>query len=259
MQSEPPRPILSKISVPTSLASPSLAGALGSAGRRLPLKILAIETSVRSWRIALLEHDNVLTRPRDEHSTALSRALLPTIQSALDECGWSARQIELIAVTRGPGTFTGLRVGITAAKTLAYALACPLVACNTLEVIAAGVAEAAGWPQNGSVLSMMDAQRGEFIAGLFRIRGDWSLEAEGPSRIMTGDELDSLPIGATFAGPALAHWTPSSNRLLADRTHWQPDPRVLGRLAERNFSRGIIDDPFSLVPEYARPSYAEER
>ncbi len=224
------------------------------------MKVLAIETSTRAWRVAVLDGGQILAQPESNANLPISKALLPQIQAAIVSAGLSPDRLDLIAVSHRPGAFTGLRVGITAAKTLAYAVGCPLVACSSLEVLAAAVAVANDWQADQEICAIIDAQRGEFYFGRFRFRSPWAAELVSPVTIKTPQELAAESWNNTLlTGPALLHWTPTTNTPLAARNLWQPDASVLGQLAQHQFQRGVSHDPFALVPEYVRPSYAEEK
>ncbi len=224
------------------------------------MKVLAIETSTRAWSVAVLDGAQILARPETNPNLPISKALLPQIQAAIVSAGLGPDRLDLIAVSHGPGAFTGLRVGITAAKTLAYALKLPIVACSSLEVLAAGVAAAQNWPADQEICVIIDAQRDEFFFGRFRFPAPWSAELVSPVTIKTPQALESESWNRTIlTGPALHRWTSPNHILLSAPALWQPDASVLGNLAQHYFKRGIIHDPFALVPEYFRPSYAEEK
>jgi tRNA threonylcarbamoyladenosine biosynthesis protein TsaB len=224
------------------------------------LKTLAIESSIRSWSVALVDDDALAARPDIDPSAPISKALLPGIRTALADAGWTSSQIELIAVDCGPGSFTGLRVGVTAAKTLAYGLDCPLVPCGALEVLAAMVAESIEWSNGKLIRTCMDAERSEIFSGLFRVVGRWELETVQPVAIEKPDALSQLldddPI---VSGPALVKWTPPPTIEVAERGIWFPNAVALARFAQRQFARGLSADPFAVEPQYYRPSYADEK
>ncbi len=224
------------------------------------MKVLAIETSTRAWSVAVLDGAQILARPEISSNLPISKALLPQIQAAIVTAGLTPNRLDLIAVSLGPGAFTGLRVGITAAKTLAYAVGCPLVACSSLEVLAAAVAVANDWQADQEICVIIDAQRGEFYFGRFRFRSPWAAELVSPVTIKTPQALAAESWNNTLlTGSALLRWTPTTDTPLAARMLWQPDASVLGQLAQHYFERGVSHDPFALVPEYVRPSYAEEK
>jgi tRNA threonylcarbamoyladenosine biosynthesis protein TsaB len=132
--------------------------------------ILCIETATRICSVALGK-DGVLLSARESFDDyAHSRLLTPFIQSVVHDAGISFEQLDAVAVSKGPGSFTGLRIGVSAAKGLCYALDIPLIAVGTLQSMAYGMAalEAAP-PLNGKYLfcPMIDARRMEVYAALY--------------------------------------------------------------------------------------------
>src|SRR5687768_12135976 len=101
------------------------------------MRILALETSGLSGEVALLEGERVIAEQWLDPGQRTARSLAPGMKQILQTAGWQPRDVQLVAVTIGPGSFTGLRVGVTAAKTLAYAVGCEVMGVDTLEVIAA--------------------------------------------------------------------------------------------------------------------------
>lgn len=127
------------------------------------MRILAIDTACNLARVALTE-DGVLQKEitvddKRKHSVKL----LPAIETLLAECGVTPQNLDLIAVTKGPGSFTGLRIGVVTAKTMAYALHVPLVGVNTLDAIAASFADT-----DGIVCPLIDARNIRAYGGFYR-------------------------------------------------------------------------------------------
>ncbi|MCA9264481.1 MAG: tRNA (adenosine(37)-N6)-threonylcarbamoyltransferase complex dimerization subunit type 1 TsaB, partial [Planctomycetales bacterium] len=104
------------------------------------LKVLALETSSFHGSVALLDGQMLLASRALPDDSRSAESLAPTIREVLTSVGVTPRAIELVAVTVGPGSFTGLRVGVTTAKTFAYAVSAAVVGVNTLEVLANQVA-----------------------------------------------------------------------------------------------------------------------
>ncbi|HHT9153513.1 MAG TPA: tRNA (adenosine(37)-N6)-threonylcarbamoyltransferase complex dimerization subunit type 1 TsaB, partial [Candidatus Hypogeohydataceae bacterium YC40] len=101
------------------------------------------------------------------------QALLPSINEIFAELGWRPEDIDLIAVSHGPGSFTGLRIGITCAKTLAYVLEKPLVAVPTLDVLAENVT-----PGQTPICPILDAKRRAVYACIYKpVNGIWQRQA----------------------------------------------------------------------------------
>jgi len=124
--------------------------------------ILSIDTTLPLLSLALVEKGSVITAISSRAEGSRNEKLLPAIDWMLAETGLSMTQIELIAVTRGPGSFTGARIGLATVQGLAMARAVPVCAMGTLE--AAGSAQAA----SGSTLVVSEAGRGEFYGAGYR-------------------------------------------------------------------------------------------
>jgi tRNA threonylcarbamoyladenosine biosynthesis protein TsaB len=163
----------------------------------------------------------------------------------------------LVAVSIGPGSFTGVRVGVTTAKVLAYAAGANVLGVETPAVIAAAVP---GEVQDLSVV--LDAQRGQLVTQRFHRGPDRRLSAEQTWQLTAIDAwLDSLAPGVAVAGPILrrlADRLPDHVRLL-DQAFWSPRAATVGRLALDDYARGRRDDLWKLLPIYFRRSAAEEK
>jgi tRNA threonylcarbamoyladenosine biosynthesis protein TsaB len=103
------------------------------------VKILSLETTDLSGSVAASDSSKLLLELELNSSQRSAQSLAPAIHSLLQQVGWKPADVELVAVTVGPGSFTGLRVGVTAAKTFAYAVGADVLGIDTLETIAANV------------------------------------------------------------------------------------------------------------------------
>src|SRR5207253_3841699 len=133
-------------------------------------RVLVIETSGRAGQAALAHGDAIVAMRRLDEARRHARDLAPAVADMLADRGWRARQLDAIFVSRGPGSYTGLRVGIMSAKTLAYATGCGLLAIDTLAVVARQAPAAA---ERLDVLA--DAQQGKVYTQSFRrnAEGAW--------------------------------------------------------------------------------------
>ena len=221
------------------------------------MRVLALETSLSDGSIAALDGLNLLAELKLPSHQRSAQSLAPAMKSLLDQVGWRPGEVELVAVTTGPGSFTGLRVGITAAKTFAYTTKAEILGVDTLEAICEGC------PAEISTLATaVDAQRGQVVAVTFqRSDGGWRFVA-GPPRLMDLDAwLASIPAGAHAAGPLLGKIAPERlcGVLVVDSRYWLPSAAAVGRLAARHHAGGRRDDLWTLAPRYYRPSAAEEK
>lgn len=221
------------------------------------MRLLAIETSDLVGSLAAFDGANLLAErdlPRNQGS---AQSLAPALRDLLREVGWPPDQLEVVAVTVGPGSFTGLRVGVTTAKVLAYSTRAEVLGIDTLEAIAAGCP-----PEIDHLAVAMDAQRGQVVAGTFRRDPDGWLAASGPWQLADLEPwLAALPAGISLAGPVLSRVSQSlpDGVRLVDPRHWSPKAASVGRVAARRYAAGERGDLWTLVPRYYRRSAAEER
>lgn len=127
------------------------------------MRILAIDTACNLARVALTKDGVLLKEITVDDKRRHSVKLLPAIETLLRDCGVTPKDLDLIAVTKGPGSFTGLRIGVVTAKTMAYALHIPLVGVNTLDAIAASFAE-----EEGIVCPLIDARNTRAYGAFYR-------------------------------------------------------------------------------------------
>jgi len=226
------------------------------------MKTLAIDSSLPAGSVAALSDGRISERQLPEagtHARLIAAALVETSAAV----GWTPADSELIAVVRGPGSFTGLRVGLATAKAMAWAGGATLIGVSGFEVIARRTAAASGQP-NAPIHVAYDAGRGElFVAEVVPAReaaGGWSV---GPARLSgVEDWLQSLPRQARVSGPALAlladRLAARDDLVVAARAAWCPTAADAAAVALLHAAAGEADAPHALVPEYLRPSYADE-
>ena len=222
-------------------------------------RILALETTEKNATVAVWENDRVLSEIRPEGRSAQTFA--PAMQTLLDQVGWKAGDVQCIAVGVGPGSFTGLRVGITAAKMFAYATGAKIIGVDTLLALAVTLKNVAK-----KVSVAVDAQRSEIVAQNFEIRSDGPIPL-GSQRIIPiakwwefGNE-NAEGKNVLFSGPILHRIEKNipAEITLADRSLWEPQAASIAQIAAARFQRNEFDDLWTLVPQYSRPSAAEER
>lgn len=220
---------------------------------------IALETSSKNASLSVHQESETLAERRLDPAFPTTTTLVTQIESALSQARISTSQIDLISLTIGPGSFTGLRVGVTVAKTLAYGLNCSVIGVGTLEVIAAQCWENSQAAADLRIVCVMDAQRGEWFSSSFESSSDGGLVELAPTRIVQPAELLAAISGAAiFTGPALSK-TPIQGFQVADRSVWHPRSTTVARLARARFEQGHRDDVFALRPRYYRPSAAEEK
>ncbi|MEA1937730.1 MAG: tRNA (adenosine(37)-N6)-threonylcarbamoyltransferase complex dimerization subunit type 1 TsaB, partial [Pseudomonadota bacterium] len=131
------------------------------------MRILAFDTSISGCSAAALNDDTVLAGEQVRMERGQSEALIPMIERVLAEAGLAPADLDLIAVTHGPGAFTGLRIGLATARGLALALGIPAVGISTLETIARAVSA----DRDIYRLALIDSKRAEIFAQGFDADG----------------------------------------------------------------------------------------
>lgn len=220
--------------------------------------LLTIDTSTRAGSLALTRGEEVLEEFFARHPGTHSDWLLPELQKVLERRSCRVDDLAAIAVVVGPGSFTGLRVGLATAKGLAMAAALPMVGVSSLATVAAALP-----PGSVPVCALLDARKQEVYAGLFDVRGDVPVplaeECVLPPERLAGSLPDPVCLvgdgalvyrdllagsggaGLTFAPDALA----------------PPRAVVAARLARERLKRGETLAPAGILPRYIRPSEAE--
>jgi len=221
------------------------------------MKLLALETSGLSGSVALWADGTVTERSLATEGRRHAQTLIAELKALLDESGVKLADIDGIAVSIGPGSFTGLRVGVVAAKTLAYAVGCGVLAVDTL----ASFAEAAPseWAR---VHAISDAQRGDVFHGEYQRDAGGHFQLIAPIRIIAGDDFRAgLGPADIVLGPSAKRWTAENSGPQFIHEPWslQPSAANVARCAARLWMAGERSDLWTLAPFYLRPSAAEEK
>ncbi|MDP4086564.1 MAG: tRNA (adenosine(37)-N6)-threonylcarbamoyltransferase complex dimerization subunit type 1 TsaB [Bacillota bacterium] len=224
------------------------------------MTILAIDTSNNALGVAILENEKVL----GEYITNLNKnhsiRIMPAIQTLMNDCERTPSDLTKIVVAKGPGSYTGVRIGVTIAKTLAWTLNIPLVGVSSLEVLASGV----GRYFNGLVSPLFDARRGQVYTGLYQFEDGQLVIVEKDSLVMIEDWVEKLKITSTpilFVGNDVElhynviHQTMGSQAVFASITEKNPRPSELALLGKNKQG----EDIHSFVPNYIRLAEAEAK
>ncbi len=213
--------------------------------------ILAIDTSTDNASLVLVKDGEVLAEANWRCEQNHTVELLPRLVSLLNEAKTGIGAISGVVVARGPGSFNGLRVGISTAKGLAFSLGVPLVGISSLEVVAYGHAET-GLP----VCPILNAGRGEIATASYQRKdNNWrQLVAE---HITTLDALCSrITTKTIFCGEFIPQLTDELKKKLKEKAVIAatnpPRARLLAELGRRRLDAGDYDNPASLQPLYLR-------
>jgi len=221
--------------------------------------LLVLDTSTQRAAIGVLARGETHTLSA-EAGRQHGRDLIPCIQAILGAAHLTLREIDVLGVGLGPGSYTGLRVGVTAAKTIAYATGAALVGLDTLEAIAANA------PLDATRIAVIaDAQRGDlYVAEWVRDCPGGPLQSPQPCQVEPLQSwLRRLDPTAVVLGPALEsaaiRASIPAERLPADPRLNFPDARHLVQLALRAANAEAHADLWNLEPRYLRRSSAEEK
>jgi tRNA threonylcarbamoyladenosine biosynthesis protein TsaB len=219
-------------------------------------RLLILETSGRIGWVAIGQGPELLASRKLDDGRRNARDLAPAVHELLECQNWQTSDLAGVIINVGPGRYTGLRVGIMAAKTLSYATGCALLGIESFAAVAC---------QTPSELNRIDvvgdAQQDKIYHQPFaRENNGW--KALAPLAIRSFPQwVADLPGKCWVTGPGLTKW---ANKLseavsrLAEEV-WDPKPQSLLKLGFARFLAGERDDPFSLEPLYLRPSSAEEQ
>lgn len=222
----------------------------------MSIRILAIETSVDAGSVAAAEGDELIAEAPLDRTVRSAQSLAPTLKQLLDSLGWDPKSIDLVAVDIGPGSFTGTRIGVTTAKTFAYAVEAECLGVQSLQIIAAGA------PKEAAEISVaIDAQRRQVFAANFIRNPETAPQAQGEIQILDNDVwINHLHPGVTVTGPALEKLQEQIPSVvsIASPPSWTPRASALALLAAQHHAAGRRDDLWKLKPLYMRKSAAEE-
>ena len=224
------------------------------------MKILALETSAKAVSAAVSEDGKILCSGYQDTGLTHSRTLMPIVEHILKNTGLTVADMDAIAVAAGPGSFTGIRIGVAAAKGLAFAADKPAVGVSTLAAMARNVAFC-----DGLVICAMDARRQQVYNALFEAK-DGQLTRLTPDRAIAledlAEELRSDPRPKTVVGDGarlcFAHLTEAgiSCRLAPAQLVMQ-NAMSVALEAEAMAAEGKLVSVQALEPVYLRPAQAD--
>ncbi len=228
----------------------------------MPLAVLGIETSGLTGGIALrVDGEPVEERELERAGRRHAQTLILQVHELLTAHGLRPGDMDVCGVSQGPGSFTGLRVGIVFAKTLAWSTGCRLISVDTFEAIAS-----ASGDDVSRVSVVSDAQREQLFEAEY-VRDDsgiWKQQASiqiiDASEWLAG-EGDRRASGCLATGPGLSRLDESELSSIAttDETVWNPRSSIVAAISERRATVEAGADPATLEPFYLRRSAAEEK
>ncbi len=229
--------------------------------RENTMRILAVDTAAAVASVAVMENNVLLGEYSVNHKRTHSQKLMPMMDSLLKDLELKASDMDLFAVSGGPGSFTGLRIGMTTVKALAYAVNKPMVVVPTLDAIACNVVD-----RDCLICPIMDARNNQVFTSVYRWDNEKPVsitEYMGIAVSELADLLMDMNRPVIFAGDAVGLHGPFLADRLGERCRFAPAHQLLPRAASVAYaafikaSAGEITDSFSAVPFYLRKSQAE--
>ncbi|MDE5978014.1 MAG: tRNA (adenosine(37)-N6)-threonylcarbamoyltransferase complex dimerization subunit type 1 TsaB [Turicibacter sp.] len=219
--------------------------------------ILAIDTSNTILSVALVENNGTLIEVCEETKNDHSKRLMPTIDDLFKKVNRSPQELDLIAVAEGPGSYTGVRIGVTVAKMLSWTLNKPLVGISSLEVLARNI-----FNENAYLIPLFDARRQTVFAGVYE--GDFSnvIIEDGHYELQNLlSNLSQYDKKMYFLGNDVVKYWDLIESILGSKAFKveeaclnKPSASVLARLASEKDS---VDNVHQFIPKYHRLPEAE--
>lgn len=219
-----------------------------------PLRMLVIDTATRRAVVAAALAGKVVAARSNEEQTLHAERLLPMVTEVLQQAGWELEQVQLLAIGKGPGSFTGVRVGMACGKGLGFSLSIPVVGIGSLDAMAEAVRS--NYPERTGgetvVVALIDAKKCEVFAAAYDAKG---AIVAGPDHVATRDIakwIEKLGKNVLVAGEVAAQLDLGANSVILDEACDLPHPRAIAKLAEAKWNASKQDEIDSLDPLYVR-------
>jgi tRNA threonylcarbamoyladenosine biosynthesis protein TsaB len=222
------------------------------------MKILAVDTATKSCSVAIIEAGSVCAELTTLKEQTHSKHLMELIHNALGISGFGAADIDGLAVTIGPGSFTGLRIGVSTIKGLAHALDKPVAGISSLDVLAWQCAD-----RSYLICPLLDARKGEVYSATYRYNHD-TLTPKSPETASAPEAaIQKIKEPCVFIGSGAQLYRKRISKVLGDLAHFAPQSQNIIRassvafLSMERFKTHDTVTAADLVPHYIRKSDAE--
>jgi tRNA threonylcarbamoyladenosine biosynthesis protein TsaB len=223
--------------------------------------LLHIETATPLCSVALSQNDQLIRAVESETPNAHSSLLSVYINELLDASGVSMRQLSAVSVSNGPGSYTGLRIGLSTAKGICYGLDIPLIVISTLQILAATeLMENNSLPENGLIIPLMDARRMEVFTAAYSNK---LTEIIAPhALILSSDSYKDLLSAnpCVFIGDGLEKTKPIlsafSNFISGNQRY--PKAEAMAMLAYEKYQKNDFADVAYIEPFYIKEAYTTQ-
>lgn len=227
------------------------------------MKVLAIDASANVVSVALTDNDKLIGEYTINHKKTHSQTLMPMIENLLSACEIEGKNIDLIATTTGPGSFTGLRIGVETAKALAHGWQKPIAGVDTTFAMACNI-EFCG--KDTYIVPIMDAKRNQVYTGIYMSDGENITTVKGTCAISISELLDivfSSGKDAVFLGDGVQVYKDIIKEKLKEKALFAKVSNNMQRAASVAVAANMVyknkpyDTYLSLIPQYFRKSQAE--
>jgi len=217
---------------------------------------LAMECATQTIGIAFLDQTKIIAELYLDAEGGHAEVLLPALEKLFLLTGLTMEQIDLLVCTTGPGSFTGVRIGVSTIKGLALATGKPIVGVSTLEALAMNV-----FPSRRLICPLLDARKNQVYAGLYRIGPDGLPEAVAEDRLtdigflvktLAAEEVDFIGEAAVLYRKQLCEEGAPGSALKT--CHFcRLNASAVGLIGLYRYQHGRIEDPLTFSPRYLRP------
>lgn len=225
------------------------------------MKVLSIDTSSVVATCAVLDENKILGEYSLNQNVTHSENLVPMIKEIMDGLNLKVNDIDIFAASVGPGSFTGLRIGIATIKSLAHVVDKPVVGVSTLEALAFNIPYF-----SGILVPIIDARRNRVFSGIYRWKDNKLINIKSPSPLELDELISTLKSydeKILFNGDGTLVYKDKIMEKLNGRVYFSPIstnmPRAssVGELAIIKAKEGKTESYFELVPQYLRESQAQ--
>ena len=222
------------------------------------MKILAVDTATKSCSVAIIDAGSLSAELTTLKDQTHSKHLMELIHNGLGMSGFSAADLDGLAVTIGPGSFTGLRIGVSTIKGLAHALDKPVVGISSLDALAWQCAD-----RSYLICALLDARKGEVYSATYRYNHDTLTQKSPESASAPEAAVQKIKEPCVFIGSGAQHYHKRLSTLLGDLAHFAPKSQNIIRassvacLSMKRFETRDTVAAVDLVPHYIRQSDAE--
>lgn len=222
------------------------------------MNILAVDTSALTATVSIMKDGVCVFENNITNALTHSETLMPMIDYALNSVNLEVSDIDLFAVSCGPGSFTGIRIGVSAIKALAYALNKPVVPVNTLLALATNLSVA----ENIPICPIMDARRNQVYNGIYKFNNTIPQELIAPRALSVEELCASINEKTYFVGDGVDVYKDKIIELCGDKAIFAPPQLRLQKAASIAYIASITAAKDYLSPEaveviYLRKSQAE--